>query len=370
MPRANIGCIIIGGDLLLNLVIFEGFGDVLLEVLLALTPLVIAFLIFQVFFLKLPKDKIINLIKGIILSFIGLSLFLQGVQVGFLPVGQAIGEALGSKPYNWILIPIGFILGFVITLAEPTVRILNLEVEKVSSGYVRRQFMLYTLSIGVGTAVAISMARILIGFPLWYIILPGYLIAFILIYYTKHTFVSIAFDSGGAATGPLTVTFIMAIAIGVASSIPGRNPLLDGFGMTALVVLAPIIAVLLLGVLYNKKEKKEEEMQMDGNIQFDLIVTIVNKGYSEKVVEASKKAGAEGGTIIFGRGTGIHEKAKLFGITIEPEKELVLTLIKRELTQTVLDAIVAKADLYKPGKGISFVLEVGKVVGISHLLEK
>ncbi|MGI6318315.1 MAG: P-II family nitrogen regulator [Firmicutes bacterium] len=109
---------------------------------------------------------------------------------------------------------------------------------------------------------------------------------------------------------------------------------------------------------------------MDGNMQFDLIITIVNKGYAEKVVEASKKAGAEGGTIVLGRGTGIHEKAKLFGITIEPEKELILTLIKRELTQTVLDAIVTKADLCKPGKGIAFVLEIGKVVGISHLLAK
>ncbi len=241
-----------------TVIIFEGFGDVLLEVLLALTPLVISFLIFQVFFLKLSKDKIINLIKGVILAFIGLSLFLQGVQVGFLPVGQAIGIALGSKSYNWILIPIGFLLGFVITLAEPTVRIMTLEVESVSSGYIRRQFMLYTLSIGVGTAVAASMTRILLGFPLWYIILPGYLIAFIMIYFTKSTFVSIAFDSGGVATGPLTVTFIMAIALGVASSIPGRNPLLDGFGMTALVVLAPIIAVLVLGILYNKKEKENE----------------------------------------------------------------------------------------------------------------
>ncbi len=108
---------------------------------------------------------------------------------------------------------------------------------------------------------------------------------------------------------------------------------------------------------------------MDGNnIQFDLIITIVNKGHAEKVVEASKNAGAEGGTIILGRGTGIHEKAKLFGITIEPEKELVLTLIKRELTQTILDAIVTRADLCKPGKGIAFVLEIGKVIGISHLL--
>jgi nitrogen regulatory protein PII len=105
-------------------------------------------------------------------------------------------------------------------------------------------------------------------------------------------------------------------------------------------------------------------------IPFDLIITIVNKGNSQKVVEASKKAGADGGTLLFGRGTGIHEHAKLFGITIEPEKEMVLTLIRREICEKVLSAIISEADLNKPGKGIAFVLEVERVVGINHLLDK
>ncbi len=105
---------------------------------------------------------------------------------------------------------------------------------------------------------------------------------------------------------------------------------------------------------------------MEKSNQYELIVTIVNKNQSEIVVEASKQAGAEGGTIVFGRGTGVREQAKLFGITIEPEKELILTLIKRALTEKVLDSIIAKADLNKPGKGIAFVLDVEKVVGINH----
>jgi len=105
---------------------------------------------------------------------------------------------------------------------------------------------------------------------------------------------------------------------------------------------------------------------MEKSNQFDLIVTIVNKTHSEKVLEAARQAGAEGGTIIFGRGTGIHENAKLFGIAIEPEKELILTLIKKDLTESVLDSIVAKVNLDQPGKGIAFVLDVEKVVGINH----
>ncbi|MCG0275164.1 MAG: P-II family nitrogen regulator [Thermosediminibacteraceae bacterium] len=108
----------------------------------------------------------------------------------------------------------------------------------------------------------------------------------------------------------------------------------------------------------------------DCKIKFDLIVTIVNKGFAEEVVEAAKKAGAEGGTIIDGRGTGIHENAKLFGIPIEPEKEIVLTLIDRAKTEKVLEAISNAAELDKPGKGIAFVLEVERTVGICHLINK
>lgn len=104
---------------------------------------------------------------------------------------------------------------------------------------------------------------------------------------------------------------------------------------------------------------------MEG-IAYDLIVTIVNKGRAEKVMEAAKKAGAEGGTILHGRGSGIHEKAKLFGIVVEPEKEIVLTLVPSEISQEVLENILKEADLNKPNKGIAFVLSVDKVAGINH----
>jgi len=238
--------------------IFSGFGHVLAEVIIALIPLIILVIIFQVFFLRLPKEYLLNIIKGLFLTFIGLSLFLQGVKMGFLPAGEAMGFALGSKSYNWIIIPIGFVLGFVATFAEPAVRILNYEVEKVSSGYIPQQIMLYTLSLGVGLAVALSMARVLFGLPLWYFIVTGYILAFILIRFSNDTFISIAFDSGGVATGPMTVTFIMAFVIGISKSIESRDPLLVGFGMIAFVALTPILSVLLLGLIYRRKEKEND----------------------------------------------------------------------------------------------------------------
>lgn len=157
------------------------------------------------------------------------------------------------------MIPVGFVLGFVATFAEPAVRILNHEVEKVSGGYISQRVLLFTLSIGVGISIALSMVRILVGIPLWYFIIPGYLAALVMMRFSSRTFTSVAFDSGGVATGPMTVTFILAMAVGIAGTVEGRDPLLDGFGMIAMVALAPILAVLTLGLLYGREEKKNED---------------------------------------------------------------------------------------------------------------
>ncbi|MCK0473075.1 DUF1538 domain-containing protein [Halalkalibacter sp. APA_J-10(15)] len=233
--------------------IFAGFEETIFEVTFALIPLLIFFLVFQFIFLKLNKKKLFRIFIGIVLSFTGLTLFLQGVHVGFFPAGELMGEKLGELSYNWVVIPVGFLLGFVATFAEPAVRILNNQVEKVSSGYISERMMLYTLSIGVACSIALSMFRILSGFPLWYVIIPGYLLVMILMFFSSNTFIAIAFDSGGVATGPMTVTFILAIAVGIASVIEGRDPLMDGFGMIALVALAPILSVLILGLIFERK---------------------------------------------------------------------------------------------------------------------
>lgn len=203
--------------------------------------------------------RLVDIFKGMILTFIGLALFLQGVHIGFLPTGEYMGAIMGAFRHNWVLIPIGFVLGFVATFAEPAVRILNIEVEKVSSGYIPRKVMLYTLSIGVALSIALSMARMLLGIPLWYIIIPGYLLALLMIRYSTKTFTAVAFDSGGVATGPMTVTFIMAMSVGAATVMEGRDPLLDGFGMITLVALAPILSVLTLGLLYRRSERQGDK---------------------------------------------------------------------------------------------------------------
>lgn len=226
---------------------------------MALTPLVVMFFIFRFIFLDIPFEKVVIILKGMGLALIGLALFLQGVHVGFLPTGTLLGERIAQMNYIWLAIPIGTMLGFAATIAEPAVRVLNYQVEDVSGGYVSRNVMLITISIGVAISVGLAMARVIYGIPLLYILLPGYILALVLIRYTPSTFVSIAFDSGGVATGPMTVTFLMAMTVGLASGIEGRDPLVQGFGMISMVALAPILAVLILGIIFGRRNPDNDE---------------------------------------------------------------------------------------------------------------
>lgn len=243
---------------MMEMAVFQGFGYTLLEVAEAFAPLVVIFLVFQILFLRLPAEAVKRILIGMAMAFLGLALFLQGVKAGFMPTGMALGEVLGRLPDVWLIVPIGLLLGFVATVAEPAVRIVSYEVEKVSGGYIPQKVLLYTISIGVAVAVGLAMLRILYGIPLLYILLPGYTLALALIRLSSPTFVSVAFDSGGVATGPMAVTFIMALAVGVAAGVEGRDPLVDGFGMIALVALAPILSVLILGLLYGGRGADNE----------------------------------------------------------------------------------------------------------------
>lgn len=236
-------------------ILFEGIGKTMKDVMYALLPLILVFLASQVFVMKLPKRQVVRILKGVVIAYVGLVLFLQGVHVGFMPVGELIGVTLGAMDYNWILIPIGFLLGLTAVLAEPAVRVMNEEVERVSGGHINKTVMLVTLAIGVAISVALSMVRVLTGISLWYFIIPGYVIALILSKFVSPTFTAIAFDSGGVATGPMTVTFILSMTVGVAKVLENRDPLMDGFGMVALVAMTPILSVLILGFIYARKEK-------------------------------------------------------------------------------------------------------------------
>lgn len=248
--------------------ILYGFDEVISEVMTAMSPILVLFLLFLLVF-KLPKKMLLTLLQGVVFAFLGLTLFLQGVHVGFLPVGNEMGAIIGSMSNRWILIPLGFVLGFVATLAEPAVRILCNQVEKTSSGSIKSNTILLTLCLAVGIFIALGMTRIVYGIPFYYIIIPGYLLAIILMIFSKPSFTSIAFDSGGVATGPMTVTFIMAMAVGAADIMEGRDAVVDGFGLIALVALAPIIMVMLLGFLFPDDAEIEDD---DEEVDVDIMI--------------------------------------------------------------------------------------------------
>lgn len=230
----------------------------LLESIVSLLPLLIIFLILQKFTFKLKKKEFRQTLSGFIFTFIGLFLFLVAVNTGFMDVGTTVGTLLASMDNNAYFIIISFIFGVVIILAEPAVNILTHQIEDITSGYVKREAVLISLSIGVGFAVALSAIRILVpAIQLWHYLLPGYIIGITIMFFVPKLFVGIAFDAGGVATGPMTATFILAFIQGAADVREGADLMADGFGMIAMVAMFPIIFLQLLGLIFSIKSKSK-----------------------------------------------------------------------------------------------------------------
>ncbi len=252
--------------------------DVFREVSLALSPLVLMAILFQFTLLKMPPFQIIRMVRGLILSFAGLVVFLLGAQGGFMPAGEKLGEVLGALAssgekhvvvYNAageitssLLIPrivqssflliVGSAFGAIVVCAEPAVWVLTEQVESVSGGTIKRRVMLVALSAGVALSIGLSMARVLLGFSLWYILIPGYALSLLLTIFCPPLFTAIAFDSGGVASGPMTSTFILSFTLGVASSL-GNGGATSAFGVIALVAMTPLIAIQILGIVFRAK---------------------------------------------------------------------------------------------------------------------
>ncbi len=227
------------------------------EILLALSPLLVIFIVLQFATLRLARKAFHRILKGFAYSFLGLVLFLAGVNAGFMEVGRITGYQIALMDNKIYVLLVGFLLGLVTILAEPAVHVLTHQIEEVTSGSVKRKSVLVSLSIGVGAAVALAILKIVVpGILLWHYLLPGYIIAVALSYVTPKLFVGIGFDSGGVASGPMTATFILAFAQGTAEAIDTADVLLDGFGIIAMVALTPLIALQILGLIYKIKSKK------------------------------------------------------------------------------------------------------------------
>ena len=217
------------------------------EVGIALGLIVVFFLLCQVLFLKLPKRQLLRIAVGVIFTYLGLVLFLTGVNVGFMPIGYKMGVQL-SQIDSRLLVGLGLVMGILVVLAEPAIHVLNAQVEEVTGGYVTKRSMLIGLCVGVGASIALSVIRIVFDFSLVYYIIPGYFTSLALSLFVPPVYTAIAFDSGGVASGPMTSGFILPFAIGVCVGIQGENAVLrDAFGVVALVAMTPLITIQLLG---------------------------------------------------------------------------------------------------------------------------
>ena len=246
----------------------NGLPTYIHEVAVCLAPIAIFFAVFQVISLRLKKKKVLKIVVGILYTYVGLVLFLTGVNVGFLPAGNYLGSQIATLPYNWILIPIGMLMGWFIVQAEPAVHVLNHQVEEITSGAIPGKAMSTSLSIGVAVSIGLAMVRVLTGISIFWFLIPGYFAAIIMSYYVPKMFTAIAFDSGGVASGPMTATFLLPFAQGACNAL-GGNVVTDAFGVVAMVAMTPLLTIQMLGLVYQRKLKAagtEAPVAMDDEI--------------------------------------------------------------------------------------------------------
>ncbi len=342
--------------------IIDHFPDIFLKSVVALAPIAVLFFIYNFAKFKAPKDELIRVVKGLLFTLLGLTLFLTAVEFGFMDMGRILGIELAAMS-PWILVGIGFLMGLIVVLVEPAVHVLGEQVEEVTSGAIPVKLIRMTLSVAVGIAIALSMVRIVIPeVKLWYFIIPGFIIAILLSFRSAPVFVGIAYDAGGVASGPMSATFVLAFAQGAASAIPTANVLVDGFGVIALIAMAPVLSINLLGTVFKAKKVEYPEIEKkvvkgphlleERDIQHICIFAVVDRGFSEKVVDVARQAGARGATIMRGRGTHEHEKVLLpiINIELQPEKEIVLLITREHVSASVANSLLSDEQLSTDGK--------------------
>lgn len=224
------------------------------EVCSALVPIILFCAVFQLAFRRFHKLQLQKIGVGFVYTFVGLALFLTGVSVGFMPAGHYLGQQLAKSQHQWILLPLGMLIGYFLVTAEPAVHVLNKQVETITNGGISQRAMMMSLSVGVSLSVGLAMVRVLTGLSIYYILIPGYAAALIMTFFVPRIFTGIAFDSGGVASGPMTTTFLLPFAMGACEAL-GGNVLTDAFGIVAMVAMTPLLTIQALGILYRCRQK-------------------------------------------------------------------------------------------------------------------
>ena len=225
----------------------QSFPTYFEEVARALLPIAGLFLVFQAITRRFKRGQLMRIATGLLYTYIGLVLFLCGVNVGFMPAGQLIGATIATGASKWLLVPIGMLIGYFIVKAEPAVAVLTKQVEEVSNGSISHRAMGLALSVGVCVSVGLAMVRVLTGLNIFWLLIPGYAISLGLTFLVPSIFTGIAFDSGGVASGPMTATFLLPFAQGACHAL-GGNMMTDAFGIVAMVAMTPLVTIQVMGL--------------------------------------------------------------------------------------------------------------------------
>ena len=244
----------IGDSAALWQLFFVAFPTYFKEIAVSLLPIAAFFAVFDLVSLRLERKQLIRIGVGLAYTYLGLVIFLTGVNVGFMPAGNYLGSVIAGLSCNWILIPIGMLIGYFIVMAEPAVYVLMRQVEELTDGAIPGSAMKHSLSIGVAVSVGLAMIRVLTGISIFYLLVPGYAVAIVLSFFVPKLFTAIAFDSGGVASGPMATTFLLPFAMGACSAV-GGNIVTDAFGVVAMVAMTPLITIQGLGLIYRLRTK-------------------------------------------------------------------------------------------------------------------
>lgn len=248
----------IGDSAALWQLFFVAFPTYFKEIAVSLLPIAAFFAVFDLVSLHLERKQLIRIGVGLAYTYLGLVIFLTGVNVGFMPAGNYLGSVIAGLSCNWIIIPIGMLIGYFIVMAEPAVYVLMRQVEELTDGAIPGSAMKHSLSIGVAVSVGLAMIRVLTGISIFYLLVPGYAVAIALSFFVPKLFTAIAFDSGGVASGPMTATFMLQFMMGTSIAL-GGDVLCDAFGVVALVAMMPLLSIQAVGFYYEHIAKRPQE---------------------------------------------------------------------------------------------------------------
>lgn len=226
-----------------------GIGKIAREVLFSVLPLTLVVVILQFSLVGMPTATMLRFLAGAVMVAVGLILFLFGMKLGLLPLGEMIGSEITKRASVVLILVMGFVLGMAITIAEPDVRVLAHQVDVASGGAIGKGVLLLAVAAGVGVFLALALLRIVTGVPIAYLFVAGYGIVLVLSIFAPQNYFPVAFDAGGVTTGPMTVPFLISFGIGTVAVLGGKSSLADGFGLVGLGSLGPIISVMVLGMI-------------------------------------------------------------------------------------------------------------------------